>query len=191
MLIPLGWFRIIAIRCSHPIQSSISMFSQPPCIIQWHAVTPSPTKYNHHPTCRSCSADTGWVVDSGRRILRACIDFFPDAIASNIDFPDIPYSLWTCIASIEYDIRFEIGHNMSIASTRCWSFTIFDLPISFVCECEKIELIKVIICELASTQCTPKYIEKVIDWDCIMGCSVRRRDAVIIEFFPFSKVIIK
>ena len=72
------------------------------------------------------------MVNSRGRIFCSSIDSLPDTVSGDIDFPDVSDSFRACITSIQNDIRFKIGHYMSISCARGGSLAVFDLPVGFV-----------------------------------------------------------
>ena len=75
------------------------------------------------------------MINSCRRILDSSINFFPDTVPSEIDFPDIGNGFGAGVAAVEDDVGFEVGHDVAVAGSRGGAFAVFDLPVGFVGYC--------------------------------------------------------
>jgi len=167
------------------------MLPQPPGIIERHAVVAPASEDDHHAAGGARSADAGGVVDSGGRVFGTSVYFLPGAVACYIDFPDIAHGLWAGITPVDYDIRLQVCHYVAVSSSRGGALAVFDLPVGLVSERQKVKLVETIVCQLPSPERPSEHVEEVVDWYRIMSCSVRGRDAVIIEFLPLPEVVVE
>lgn len=113
-----------------------------------------------------------------RWIFNASCDLLPNAVAKHVDFPDIPYSLRARVSSVDDDVRFEVGHDLSVPRSGRGALAIFDGPKGLISDGEEIQLVEVVIGELSASEGSSEDEEKVVDSDGAVRGSIGGRSAV-------------
>ena len=152
MLVTLCRLFIIAGWSLHPVQTTVSVFSQSPCVVERNLVRASTSKNNHHTRGCSGSANTGAVVNSGRRgLFGGNIDFFPSACSKNINFPDVSNSFRASVAAMNDEVGFEVTHNVAVPGSRRGPFGLLDGPKGLIGDIHEIEDVQMFVSQLATS----------------------------------------
>lgn len=178
VLVSLGRLRVVPVRSLHPIQPPISVFPQAPSIVQRHSVRSSPSEDDHHSAGRARFADTCRMVHPRRWIFSPSCDLLPDAVAKDIDFPDISNRLRAGVASVDDDVGFQIGHDLSVPRAGRGPLAVLDGPKGLVSDGEEIELVEVVVGEFSASERSSEDEEKVVDSDGAVRGSIGGRSAV-------------